>query len=157
VAAHTLRDVLANFPAGVVVVTSTDSRGTPRGLTVSAFCSVSAEPPLVLACVDKRSQTLSAIQTSGAFTVNFLAAEHEELARVFASKQDDKFAVVPCHSPHANRGGPILDDAAAHLVCVVDRAVEAGDHWVFIAEVVETGLQDGGLLLYHRREFSRIG
>jgi flavin reductase (DIM6/NTAB) family NADH-FMN oxidoreductase RutF len=155
-----IRDVLASFPAGVVVVTAMAPDGSPRGLTVSAFCSVSAEPPLVLVCVDKTSNTLPAIQHSGAFTVNILAGGREEVARNFASKRDNKFAAVAWRPwQDAAPAGPILhEDVAAFLVCVVERVVEAGDHWVFIGEVVEVERADESrLLLYHRRSFSSVG
>jgi flavin reductase (DIM6/NTAB) family NADH-FMN oxidoreductase RutF len=152
--AEILREALSRFPAGVVVVTANGADDTPAGLTVSAFCSVSAEPPLVLVCVDKKSNTLPAIQRSGRFTVNVLGAGRESLALVFASKRPDKFAACawqPCAD-----GGPILcDDSAAYLVCTVHEAVEAGDHWVFIGAVVRAAVEPELLtLMYHRRAFS---
>lgn len=153
------REVLATFPAGVVVVTASQPSGEPAGLTVSAFCSVSANPTLVLVCVDKASNTLPAIEASGAFTVNILAAGREELALLFASKRTDKFAAVAWELPALASAGPILrSDAAAYLVCRVDQAVEAGDHWVFIGEAVEADLHDHHVpLLYCRRAFSSVG
>lgn len=152
------REVLANFPAGVVVVTALDSDLRPAGLTVSAFASVSAQPPLVLVCIDGGSNTLPAIRESGAYTVNILAAECEELALRFASKREDKFAGLEWRAPGVEGGGPILHHAvAAHAVCEVREIVEAGDHWVLIGEVIEAGY-DGRArpLLYHRRGFSRV-
>lgn len=153
------REVLATFPAGVVVVTAAGPAGIPAGLTVSAFCSVSAEPPLVLVCIDKGSNTLPAIQHAGAYTVNILAAERQGLALTFASKQGDKFASVAWESTRLVGGGPILhEDAAAHAVCVVREAIEAGDHWVFIGEVVEAAVTaNPSALLYHQRTFAAVG
>jgi flavin reductase (DIM6/NTAB) family NADH-FMN oxidoreductase RutF len=152
------REVLATFPAGVVVVTAVDAELNPAGLTVSAFCSVSATPTLVLVCVDRGSNTLPAIQQSGAFTVNILAGGRQELAMLFASKREDKFGGVAWKAPRLARGGPVLlGDAAAYLVCKVDQAVEAGDHWVFIGEAVEAGIQEGHPpLLYHKRAFASL-
>ena len=88
------RSIVGSFPTGVVVVTAWNGDGTPRGLTISAFCSVSLEPPLVLVCVDKESRTLPAIQASARFAVNVLAEGTEELALKFATKRDDKFDAV---------------------------------------------------------------
>jgi flavin reductase (DIM6/NTAB) family NADH-FMN oxidoreductase RutF len=152
------REVLASFPAGVVVVTARDAGGEPAGLTVSAFAAVSAQPPLVLVCLDKGSNTLAAVRGSGAFTVNILAAERHELALLFASKRDDKFAAVPSRPAALAHGGPILhEDVAAHAVCELRQEVEAGDHWVLIGEVVEAGFDEGApSLLYHRRDFISI-
>jgi len=70
--AQLYRDLLSSFPAGVTVVTAFDADGNPRGLTLIAFCGVSLEPPLVLVCVDRGSNTLPAIQHSGGFTINFI-------------------------------------------------------------------------------------
>jgi flavin reductase (DIM6/NTAB) family NADH-FMN oxidoreductase RutF len=155
---NNLREVLASFPAGVVVVTATASDGSPRGLTVSAFCSVSAEPPLVLVCVDKGSNTLPAIQDSGAFTVNMLAGGREQVALTFASKREDKFDTVAWRDPDGLAGPVLHEDAAAYLVCRVAQAIEAGDHWIFVGEVVDVELVGEGLqLMYHRRAFSSVG
>jgi flavin reductase (DIM6/NTAB) family NADH-FMN oxidoreductase RutF len=153
------REVLASFPAGVVVVTAMDADRRPLGLTVSAFCSVSAVPALVCVCVDAGSNTLPAIRHSGAFTVNILAAGREELALRFASKRTDKFDTVDWTPAPGERGGPILaSDSAAHLVCTVDREVEAGDHSLFIGEAIDAGVQVGHPpLLYHRRGFASLG
>jgi flavin reductase (DIM6/NTAB) family NADH-FMN oxidoreductase RutF len=153
------REVLASFPAGVVIVTAMDAAHRPVGLTVSAFCSVSAVPALVCVCVDASSNTLPAIRYSGAFTVNILAAGREELALRFASKGKDKFNTVDWAPAPLEHGGPILtSDSAAHLVCTVDREVEAGDHLLLIGEAIDAGVEVGHPpLLYHRRGFASVG
>jgi flavin reductase (DIM6/NTAB) family NADH-FMN oxidoreductase RutF len=153
------RQVLASFPAGVVIVTALDGHDRPAGLTVSAFSSVSAEPPLVLVCLDEGSNTLAAVRESGAYTVNILASGRQELALLFASKREDKFDTVPWRAAELDQGGPILhEDSAAHAVCEVRNWVEAGDHMVLIGEVVEAGFDDRApSLLYHRRTFGSIG
>ncbi len=152
------REILATFPAGVVIVTAVGSDGKPSGLTVSAFCSVSAQPPLVLVCIDRSSNTLPAIQHSEMFTVNILAAGRAELALRFASKRQDKFDELAHEQPMLGGAGPILrDDAAAYLVCRLEQTIEAGDHWVFIGEAVEAGAHERPLpLLYHNRSFSSL-
>ncbi|HWC09508.1 MAG TPA: flavin reductase family protein [Solirubrobacterales bacterium] len=152
--------VMASFPAGVAVVTSLDQDERPVGLTISAFCSVSRTPPLILICVDKGSATLPAIQHSQKFTVNFLSEGREPIAQNFATKDPDKFAAQAWrHSEGLPGGGPVLhEDTVAYLVCTVYEAVEAGDHWVFIGEVVEANVEEEARsLLYHRRNFSSIG
>lgn len=152
--------VMASFPAGVAVVTSLDREERPVGLTISAFCSVSRTPPLILICVDKRSATLPAIQHSRKFTVNFLSEGREVIAQTFATKDPDKFANQAWrHTEGLAGGGPVLhEDTVAHLACTVYKAVEAGDHWVFIGEVVEASVEEEARsLLYHRRNFSSIG
>ena len=152
------REVLSTFPAGVVIVTAIGADGTPAGLTISAFCSVSADPTLVLICIDRGSNTLAAVRAAGSFTVNILVEGREELAMRFASKRDDKFDGVSWRSPALAQGGPILDsDAASYLVCKIDSEIEAGDHQIFIGEAVEAGVQRTRLpLLYHNRGFASL-
>lgn len=134
------RDVMATFPSGVVVVTAYGPDGLPRGLTVAAFCAVSLEPPLALACIAKTSNTLPAVQHTGGFTANILAAGREQLARRMATKLSDKFEGLAWRRSDSGVGGPVLeDDAAAYAVCTLRETIEAGDHWVLIGNVVEGG------------------
>jgi flavin reductase (DIM6/NTAB) family NADH-FMN oxidoreductase RutF len=149
------REIMACFPTGVAVVTAQEAGGQPRGLTLSAFCAVSLDPPLVLVCVDKGSNTLPALQASGGFTVNFLAGGREHQAVHYASKADEKFQGIAWRPPELAEGGPILHlDCAAYAVCLTRQAVEAGDHWVFIGEVRQGAVVEGRLpLVYHRRSF----
>src|SRR4051812_36577574 len=107
--ADSFRHLLAHFASGVTVVTATGTDGEPKGLTVSAFCSVSSSPPLVLACVDLTSNTLPAIRQSGAFTVNVLASDCERIALAFASKGSSKFDELDWRGPHWGVGGPVLE------------------------------------------------
>ena len=149
------RDIMACFPTGVAIVTAHEAGDRPRGLTLSAFCAVSLDPPLVLVCIDKGSNTLPALQASGGFTVNFLAGGREHLAVLYASKAEEKFQGIPWTRPELAEGGPILlEDCAAYAVCLTRQAIEAGDHWVFIGEVRDGAVIEGRLpLVYHRRAF----
>ncbi|HEY4025556.1 MAG TPA: flavin reductase family protein [Candidatus Dormibacteraeota bacterium] len=149
------REIMACFPTGVAIVTAHEAGDTPRGLTLSAFCAVSLDPPLVLVCVDKGSNTLPALQASGGFTVNFLAGGREHLAVLYASKSEEKFRDIAWRRAELPEGGPVLhDDSAAYAVCVTRQTIEAGDHWVFIGEVREGAVIEGRLpLVYHRRAF----
>ncbi len=154
----TFREVLASFPAGIVILTAVDADGQPYGLTITAFCSVSADPALILVCVDQTSTTLPAVQSAGAFTVNILVSGREELALRFASKRADKFEGVEWRVPAAAHGGPILSaDVGSYLVCRVDQELTAGDHQIFIGEAVEAGVRPGHPpLLYHNRDFASL-
>jgi flavin reductase (DIM6/NTAB) family NADH-FMN oxidoreductase RutF len=149
------REIMACFPTGVAIVTAHEAGDRPRGLTLIAFCPVSLDPPLVLVCIDKGSNTLPALQESGGFTVNFLAGGREHLAVLYASKSQEKFDEIAWRRPELPEGGPILhQDTAAYAVCITRQAIEAGDHWVFIGEVCEGAVIEGRLpLVYHRRAF----
>lgn len=152
------REIMASFPSGVVVLTAFGHDARPRGLTVSAFCAVSIEPPLALACIDKTSNTLPAVHHLGGFTANILSAGREQLARRMASKVPDKFEGLKWHRPRSENGGPILeDDTAAYAVCRLRDTIEAGDHWIVIGYVLE-GLHREGVapLLYSRRGYHQL-
>jgi flavin reductase (DIM6/NTAB) family NADH-FMN oxidoreductase RutF len=152
---HRFREVMASFPSGVVVLTAFGHDSLPRGLTVSAFCAVSLNPPLALACVDKTSNTLPAVQHAGGFTANILAAGREQLARRMASKLSEKFDGIAWRRPDSAHGGPILeDDCAAYAVCTLKDTIDAGDHWILIGNVVEGGHREGvSPMIFSRRGY----
>jgi flavin reductase (DIM6/NTAB) family NADH-FMN oxidoreductase RutF len=148
------REVMSSFPSGVVIVTAFGHDGEPRGLTVNAFCAVSLEPPLTLACIDKLSNTLPAVRHTGGFTANILAAGRESLARLMATKAEEKFKKLEWRRSDAG-GGPILDhDIAAYAVCMLKDTIDAGDHWILIGNVVEGArIPDVTPLVFGRRDY----
>jgi len=148
-------DVMSTFPTGVVVVTAYGPDGLPRGLTVSAFCAVSLEPPLALACIAKTSNTLPAVQHTRGFTANILAAGREQLARRMATKLSDKFDGIAWARSESGLGGPVMaEDAAAYAVCTLQQTIEAGDHWILIGSVVDGGHRPGVTpMVFNRREY----
>jgi len=149
------RETMATFPSGVVVLTAFGQDSLPRGLTVSAFCAVSLDPPLALACVDKTSNTLPAVEHAGGFTANILASGREQLARRMATKLSDKFDGIAWRQPKSAQGGPILeDDCAAYAVCTLRDTIEAGDHWILIGNVVEGANREGvSPMIFSRRGY----
>lgn len=149
------RALMSSFPTGVVVVTTLDADGSPKGLTTQSFISVSSEPRLVLVSVDRTSRTLPALRASAAFVVNFLAAGRVELSNLFASKSDDKFARVAWEPSALAKGSPILrEDSIAYAECVVVREIEAGDHSLLLASVEGGALIGGTPLMYYRRTYA---
>ena len=151
------REVMGSFPSGVVILTAFGKDGLPRGLTVNAFCAVSLEPPLALACIDKTSNTLPAVQHTGGFTANILAAGREQLARRMATKLSDKFDAIEWRRPDAD-GGPILEgDAAAYAVCKLRETIDAGDHWILIGLVIDGSHSEGVTpMIYSRRLYDAL-
>src|SRR5215813_12238159 len=146
--------IMGAFPTGVAVVTALDADRQPRGLTTNALCSVSAEPMLMLVCVDKNSNTLPALRHSQLFVVNYLAASRGELANTFASNDPDKFAHVSWRP--AQNGMPWLHaDSIAYAECSVQREIEAGDHFIFLAQVEAGQPPAPGTkpLIYFRRTY----
>lgn len=147
--------IMAAFPTGVTVVTTLDDAGRPRGLTSNAVCSVSAEPPLLLVCIDRRSSTLAALRQRQRFVVNFLDAGRGELSNRFASKEPDRFAGVAWR-PAANGMPWLYADSLAHAECSLEQAIVAGDHVVLIAGVTGGQAPAPGTapLMYFRRSYA---
>jgi flavin reductase (DIM6/NTAB) family NADH-FMN oxidoreductase RutF len=152
------KQLLASYPTGVACVTAYD-REEPRGLTVNAFCGVSLEPPLVLTCIDRTSNTLPAIMASDGFTVNFVSADSARIAQLMATKASDKFQNISWEPPAYPGAGPVLvDDASAHILCRTRRRLKAGDHWIVIGEVVGGEVHEGKKpLVFHQRRYVKLG
>lgn len=147
--------IMASAAGPATVVTAMTVDGSPRGLTMSAVCSVSLDPPLILVCVDRGSATLAAIRESRSFTVNYLRRGSEAVALEFATKSLDKFVGRKWERSVTGLGGPILADCnAAHAVCVVTDLIDAGDHVIAVGEVREGGVrEEHAVLAYARRTF----
>ena len=140
------RAALSRFASGITVVTSIDSSGVPHGITVSAFCSVSLEPPLILVCVERTTGSHEALLTTGVFVVNILAAGQDNVSDTFSLTQIDKFECVQCRRGIGNV--PILEDALVSLECRLHNSFEGGDHTIFVGEVENVTIRDGAPLVY---------
>ena len=148
------RQVLGHFATGVTVVT-TARRGDAAGLAVNSFTSVSLDPPLVAFCVALSSSTWPRIQAVGAFCVNILAEDQDDLCRVFATSSADKFRGVGWRP--AESGAPILAGALAWLDCSVQDVHPAGDHLIVVGGVRELGVaREGRPLVFYRGGYGRF-
>ncbi len=131
----TFRSIMGSFASGVSVITSLDHESRPCGMTCSAVCSVSANPPLLLSCVRTPSYTLNAIKARRRFAVNFLDTEASALSDLFASRTDNKFAAVSWR--YSDDGGmPLLESTVAYAECTIHDLVSAGDHEIVLGRVV---------------------
>ncbi|MEO8572330.1 MAG: flavin reductase family protein [Pyrinomonadaceae bacterium] len=140
------RAALSRFPSGITVVTSRAADGDLHGITVSAFCSVSLNPPLVLACIEKTTGSYHAIQATGYFVVNILAAGQDELSERFSLPVPDKFEGVKYTAGIGEV--PVLAAALVTLECRLANAFDGGDHMVFVGEVENVSIKDGDPLVY---------
>ena len=148
------RQISGSFPTGVVVVTTLDPAGEPKGLLTQTFVGLSTEPPLVLISIDATSRTLSSIQRRREFVLNFLRQGSEDTATRFASKDEDKFRGIPWVPSIVVKGVPVLREASvAYAECVVTQTLEAGDHWIFIASLDGGAVLGGAPLMYYRRMY----
>ena len=150
-ASEDFRNTLGVFATGVTVVT-TRGEEHPYGMTANAFSSVSLDPPLILVCVKSFSEGADFIRENGVFAVNILAAEQEPLSRYFASKDRprgrDAFGDV-AHKTVAS-GSPVLHGAVGYLDCNLNATHEAGDHVIFIGEVLALDFDhETAPLLFH--------
>lgn len=133
------RSVLGMVPTGVAVITGRRGDGSPVGMTVGTFASVSLDPPLVSFMAVRGSSTCAAVLAAGTFCANILGDEQEEACRVFAGRGQDKFVGIRWHPSPS--GTPILDDVVAWVDCDVETVLEAGDHHIVVGRVRD--LQQG--------------
>jgi flavin reductase (DIM6/NTAB) family NADH-FMN oxidoreductase RutF len=152
------REALGCFATGVTVIT-TQGVTHPYGMTANAFSSVSLDPPLVLVCVESGREGSRSIQANGVFAVNVLGTHQEELSRFFASVERPRgstgFAGIGYGVDRT--GSPVLDDIVAHFDCHLVAAYEAGDHIIFIGQVLSLGMDpEREPLLFHRGKYSSL-
>lgn len=150
-----LREALGSFATGVAIVTSVDDGGTPVGLTVNSFSSVSMNPPLVLFCVDRRAFSLPIFIEASHFAINILEVEQAELSRRFATPLADKWAGLRWV---AGAGGvPLLPGCVAWLECRRHDVLNGGDHLIILGEVTAVTTHPGReALLYKRGLYGRF-
>jgi len=142
------RETVANFPSGVTVVTTRDS-GEDFGLTVSAFTSLSLDPPMVLVSIDRKSKSHQHLVEGAPIGISVLAAGHTDVAGQFAPHVDDRFAGINI----VRRGEqdiPFVGDAAAWFLGDVRDRYVGGDHIIITVAVRECGWHDGGRPLLYR-------
>ena len=127
------RAVLGHVPTSVVVVTGLNAQGSPFGITIGSFASVSLDPPLVGFFPGVRSQSWAAIRESGRFCVNVLGSHQEEACWRFAIEGDDKFAGVDWLPSEG--GSPVLPSSIAWIDCEIDSETVMGDHTCVVGRV----------------------
>ncbi|HEV7594846.1 MAG TPA: flavin reductase family protein [Gemmatimonadaceae bacterium] len=148
------RSVLGRFPSGVTVVTTKVSDGSDEGMTVSAFCSVSLDPPLVLICIEKNASAYVALTAASGFVVNILAASQEQIARRFSIVDIDRFEGVGYS--RSQNGFAVLDDVLGVIECTTFAMHDAGDHTIIVGEVEAARAQNGTPLLYYRGGYAQL-
>lgn len=152
------RHVLGHLAGGVSVVTSLDPEGEPCGMTATAVCSVSLEPPLVLVSLDRASGTHAGLRASGVYAVNLLSADQEALAVRFSGEGGArKFRGLDVRT--SATGAPLLEDVPGYVDCTVEREVEAGDHTLFIGRVEDARIraeEAGRPLVYHLGRYGTL-
>ncbi len=148
------RAALSRFPSGVTIVTTRDANGKFHGITVSAFASVSLEPPMILVCVEKTTGSHYALLESEFFVVNILNEGQGNLSNRFASQISDKFETVDYRLGLGEI--PVLTDALVALECRLAYAYEGGDHTIFVGLVKKTEIKDENPLVYWHSNYRKL-
>jgi flavin reductase len=151
------RDAMRRVPAAVTIVTAR-FEDEANGLTATAVCSVTADPPQVLVCVNRGASAESLIAKSRRFVVNYLSEEHEDRARRFSQSKLSGHARFDGISwIEMSTGSPAMTDAIVALDCTVNTDLICGTHAIYLANVVDVRVGDASPLLYRAGEFCRLG
>lgn len=148
------RHALGKFASGVTVITSKDASGNLHGITVSAFCSLSLEPPLILICIDKNTGSHFSLTETDAFVVNILREDQQYISDRFASYLPDKFEIVEYHNGIDDL--PVLANVLANLECRKVNAHDNGDHTIFVGQIERATINDGEPLIYWHGNYRKI-
>lgn len=150
------KQALQMWASGVSVVTTRSEKFGLQGMTVTAFSSVSVEPPQVLICINESADTGEGIAASQCFAVNILRSDQQSVSGQFSGgcSQEERFAGTPWSL--GQTGAPILDDSLMSLDCRVVERTRAGTHWIIIGEVAESFRRRGEPLLYYRGAYREL-
>lgn len=151
-------DAMAAAAFGVSIVTTAGEAGR-FGLTVSAVTSVSAEPPYLLVCINRKNQAEQAITRNGRFVVNLLSDQQAHLAKIFAGRPDQGAAAYDFGEgkwKETHDGLPVLEDAAATFICDLDKFHDVGTHRIFLGRVIEATQSGASPLVYSDRKFGKF-
>ncbi|MGZ5051649.1 MAG: flavin reductase family protein [Methylobacter sp.] len=156
VGADDFKKAMQLWASGVTVVTTQSEKFGTQGMTVTAFSSVSVNPPQVLVCINESADTGTGINESGYFAVNVLNSAQQDTSNQFAggSSQEQRFANTPW-TPGVT-GSPVLDESLMSLECKVVEKVHAGTHWIVIGEVQNCTCRSGDPLLYYRGNYQQL-
>ncbi len=148
------RAVLGRFATGVTVVTTLDKNGNDAGMTVSAFSSLSLDPPLVLICIGHSASIYASLAAATHFTANILTEDQEVLARRFAEQTPDRFEGIGYE--RGQNGAAVLDEVLGYVECEVIDRHPGGDHDIIIASVEAASFREGKPLLYYRGGYAQL-
>ncbi|MBC7900096.1 MAG: flavin reductase family protein [Saprospiraceae bacterium] len=151
---HEFRAALAKFASGVTVVTTKDAEGRFHGITVSAFSSVSLDPPLVMICIEKTAGSHDALIGSATFVVNVLSQSQAAVSERFATQIQDKFRGVEFNP--GIEGVPVLAGCLVNLECRVQNFYDGGDHSLFVGRVEKATIMDGSPLVYFHGNYRAL-
>jgi len=150
------KDALRCWASGVTIVTTNSAHFGIQGMTATAFCSVSVEPPQVLVCINESAGVLDGIGESQAFAVNILTQNQQDVSNRFAgtSSYAERFGSVVWEE--GAQGSPLLTESLASLECKVVEKVRAGTHWIIVGQVEGVVVRSGKPLIYHKAGYGGV-
>ncbi len=148
------REVLGHFATGITIVTALEE-GVPVGFSCQSFAALSLDPPMVVLAPARSSTSWPRIARAGAFCVNILSEDQEEVCRAFAVSGGNKFDGIGWF-PGSVTGSPVIDGSLAVVECELGQIFEGGDHEIVTGLVVALDVGDGQPLLFYRGGFGRF-
>jgi flavin reductase (DIM6/NTAB) family NADH-FMN oxidoreductase RutF len=150
------KKAMQQWASGVTVVTTYSEKFGNQGMTVTAFSSVSINPPQILVCINESADTGEGIQESQRFAVNVLNSNQQDTSNQFAggSSQEQRFENTAWTM--GVTGVPILEDSIMSLECKVIEKVHAGTHWIVIAEIQDCVCRLGNPLIYYQGAYQQL-
>jgi len=148
------RHACGRFPTGVTIASVMDAAGTPHGLTVSSFTSVSLEPPLILICLGHQVTIIEAFRAASHFGINVLRDSQRDLSERFARKSHDRFGGVKWH--RGENGAPLIEGVLAAIECAVYQRFPAGDHDILVGEMLRAEVAEGEPLIHFAGRYRKL-
>jgi flavin reductase (DIM6/NTAB) family NADH-FMN oxidoreductase RutF len=148
------RHACGRFATGVTIASVMDPAGTPHGLTVSSFTSVSLDPPLVLICLGHQVAVIETFRAATHFGINVLSEAQRDLSERFARKGHDRFTGVKWHAGHS--GVPLLDGVLAAMECQVHQRFLSGDHDIVVGQMLHAQVTEGSPLVHFASRYRRL-
>jgi flavin reductase (DIM6/NTAB) family NADH-FMN oxidoreductase RutF len=154
VSSDEFRRACGRFATGVAIAGAMDANGVPHGLTVNSFSSVSLEPPLILICLGHAIARIDVFREARFFGLSVLRADQRDLSERFAERMDNRFDGLPWR--RGETGAPLLDGVLAQIECATVRRVTAGDHDIFVAEMLAAEVYEGEPLIYYASTYREL-
>jgi flavin reductase (DIM6/NTAB) family NADH-FMN oxidoreductase RutF len=148
------RRACGRFPTGVTIASVMDSGGTPHGLTVSSFTSVSLEPPLILICLGHRVTMIETFRAASYFGINVLSDAQQDLSERFARKGHDRFNGVGWYP--GRFGVPLIEGVLAAIECQVHDRFLSGDHDILVGLMLRADVAEGSPLVHFASRYRRL-
>lgn len=148
------RRACGRFATGVTVASVLDAHGQPHGLTVNSFSSISLDPPLILICLGHAVTLIDMFRESRHFGISMLAEHQRDLSQRFATKGQDRFDGLEWY--RGETGVPLLSGTLAAVECTVRQRITAGDHDIFIGEMLRAEINTGDPLIYFASQYRAL-